>query len=155
MTAIKATFSDFKLIKTRKVAQLILEVPIEQANAALAALGGVPQFDSEQWVGIAPISQEAASRGEVEVPPSKKEITLAQRAGMLCQDGLFQKFILQGVDKSVLEGSTNISESAANALRYECDVVSRADIKEGTSAGEAFSVLLTEYDAWRGRIGRP
>ena len=38
MTAIKATFSDFKLIKGRKVAQLIFEVPIEATDAALAAL---------------------------------------------------------------------------------------------------------------------
>jgi hypothetical protein len=36
--AIKGTFSDFKLIKTRKLAQLIIEIPIELADSALAAL---------------------------------------------------------------------------------------------------------------------
>ncbi|KKK70065.1 hypothetical protein LCGC14_2927740, partial [marine sediment metagenome] len=35
---IRAVKSDFKLVKGRKVAQIILEVPIEQANVALAAL---------------------------------------------------------------------------------------------------------------------
>ena len=43
MAAIKATFSDFKLIKTRKVAQLVMEIPVEQADAALKALGGLHQ----------------------------------------------------------------------------------------------------------------
>ncbi len=40
MTPICATFSDFRLVKGRKVCQLVCEVPLEQADAALAALGG-------------------------------------------------------------------------------------------------------------------
>jgi hypothetical protein len=51
--AIQASFSDFRLIKGRKTAQLILEIPIEGADAALAALGGIPQPHSERWVGVA------------------------------------------------------------------------------------------------------
>jgi hypothetical protein len=41
--AIQASFADFRLIKGRKQAQIILEIPIEGADAALAALGGIPQ----------------------------------------------------------------------------------------------------------------
>ena len=37
------TFSDFKIVRGRKVAQLVIEVPLEKANEVLAALGGVPQ----------------------------------------------------------------------------------------------------------------
>jgi hypothetical protein len=48
VAAIKATFSDFRLIKGRKQAQLVLEVPIEQADNALAALGGIPQPHSDR-----------------------------------------------------------------------------------------------------------
>jgi hypothetical protein len=41
--ATQGTFSDFRLIKGRKVCQIVIEVPIEQADQALAALGGLPQ----------------------------------------------------------------------------------------------------------------
>jgi hypothetical protein len=51
--AIQASFADFRLIKGRKTAQIILEIPIEGADAALAALGGIPQPHSERWVGVA------------------------------------------------------------------------------------------------------
>jgi hypothetical protein len=47
--AVKATFSDFRLIKGRKQAQLVLEIPIEEADRALAALGGIPQPQSDHW----------------------------------------------------------------------------------------------------------
>jgi predicted metalloenzyme YecM len=39
----QGTFADFRLIKGRKVCQIVIEVPIEQADQALAALGGLPQ----------------------------------------------------------------------------------------------------------------
>lgn len=58
MTAICASFADFKLIKGRKVCQLVCEVPLEQADAALAALGGLPNPHAERWVGIAPLTEQ-------------------------------------------------------------------------------------------------
>ena len=58
MTAICASFADFKLIKGRKVCQLVCEVPLEQAGAALAALGGLPNPHAERWVGIAPLKEQ-------------------------------------------------------------------------------------------------
>jgi hypothetical protein len=57
-SAIKATFADFKIVKTRKLAQLIFEIPIEQADSALAALGGIPRSDAERWVAIALLVQQ-------------------------------------------------------------------------------------------------
>ena len=56
MTAVRGCFADFKTVKTRGVCQLIIEVPIESADHALAVLGGVPQAKAEQWVGIAPVT---------------------------------------------------------------------------------------------------
>lgn len=58
MSAICASFADFKLIKGRKVCQLVCEVPLEQADAALAALGGLPNPHAERWVGIAPLTEQ-------------------------------------------------------------------------------------------------
>jgi hypothetical protein len=70
MSALRAAFADFKLVRTRGVAQLVMEVPIEEADAALALLGGVPKAAAEKWVGIAPL---LASDGDRETSPEKPE----------------------------------------------------------------------------------
>lgn len=141
MTAIQATFADFKVIKGRKVAQLVMEVPLEGANHALQALGGVPQPQSEQWVGIAPIA--AQERPE----PEKKPMSLAQKAGMLCQTPLFWDFCVEQCNAAQAD-----TPHATAAVRYLCGVVSRSNIKEGTAAGDKFKAIMADYDAWRGAI---
>ena len=54
--AILATFSDFALVRSRKVARLIFEVPIEQAKKALDTLG-MPDPAGETWCGIARVQK--------------------------------------------------------------------------------------------------
>lgn len=51
--AFSATYSDLKVVKTRKVAQFIFEVPLEAAGHALNVLGGMPLPMEERWVAIA------------------------------------------------------------------------------------------------------
>lgn len=53
MTAFQATYSDWKLIRTRRVVQIVLEVPVEQADQAYKVLGGMPLSGEETWVGVA------------------------------------------------------------------------------------------------------
>ena len=53
---IKGTYSDFKLIKTRNVVQMIIEVPIEQANQITTKFG-MPQPNEEKWVAVALIKR--------------------------------------------------------------------------------------------------
>ena len=60
MTAFQATYSDFKLVKTRKVVQIVLEVPLEAAGHAYNVLGGMPTFGNEQWFAVARLIKEAA-----------------------------------------------------------------------------------------------
>lgn len=71
MTAIAAAFADFRPVKSRGVYQIILEVPAENANAVLIALGGVPVFGSEQWVGVAPLkAKPEPEKPKAEEPPA-------------------------------------------------------------------------------------
>jgi hypothetical protein len=51
--AFSASYSDFKIVKTRDAAQFIFEVPLKAADHALKVLGGVPQPMEERWVAIA------------------------------------------------------------------------------------------------------
>lgn len=96
-------FSDFKLVKTRSVAQLVLEVPIEQADAALAALGGLPRPGSEVWVAIARIQETAPAQVQQSQRAVHQEIIRpkldwwdkppSQRAALRCQDVRFHKWL--------------------------------------------------------------
>lgn len=70
MTPICASFSDFKLIKGRKVCQLVCEVPLEQADAALIALGGLPNPHAERWVGIVPLKAQPQGQDNSGSAPS-------------------------------------------------------------------------------------
>src|SRR3954471_1246437 len=84
----QGTFADFRLIKGRKVAQLVFEVPIEQADQALAALGGLPQPATEAWVALARLETKA------KVTSIKTDNTkLSLEAVMRCKEPAFQAFL--------------------------------------------------------------
>jgi hypothetical protein len=51
--AFSATYSDWRVVKGRKVVQIILEVPLEAAGHAYNVLGGMPTFGAEQWFAVA------------------------------------------------------------------------------------------------------
>ena len=117
MTAIRATYSDLKLVKTRKVLQLIFEVPIEEADNALRVLGGMPRADAETWVGIALITEEAATRPTDKPRKAWADLTPTQQAGIRCSDVDFQAWL----------GCFD-AEEAAVKVRSHCGVKSRSDI---------------------------
>ena len=51
--AFSATYSDWKVVKTRRVVQIVFEVPLEAAGHAYNVLGGMPRFEKEEWFAIA------------------------------------------------------------------------------------------------------
>ena len=52
----QGTYSDFKIIKSRNVAQVIIEIPLEIANDFISMFG-VPRPDEEIWVAIAELNR--------------------------------------------------------------------------------------------------
>lgn len=142
--AISATFSDFRLVKGRKVAQLVFEVPLESADAALETLGGLPRPDREAHCGIARLAKkpETPSRPERTTGPIP---TLAQRVAIKCQDADFRRFLAIGWDGvAVLDVA-----SAAADVRDICGVSSRSEIVPGSEAARKWEALEAEYIAWR------
>ena len=136
--ATRATFSDFRLIKTRKVAQLVFEVPIEEADGALHALGGLPRSDDERWCGIARLQEKAPVAPSPRDPARSAQAKEAYRgkdegeravvrAGLLCKDPEFQKWC----------GSVDEEESA-KWLRYVLTVRSRQEIANSDKALKNF-----------------
>ena len=54
--AFKGTYADWKLVKTRGVVQIIVEVPLAESDDAYEILGGMPNPAQERWVAIAAIN---------------------------------------------------------------------------------------------------
>ena len=145
--AFQATYSDWRLIKSRKVVQVVLEIPIEAANAAYHVLGGMPDPSKSVWCGVARLNANgdgtaSPSGGEAVTPaggglPARPERKLSQQAGTCCSDPRFQKW-LGAVDR----------DEAANIVRQRCGVARRSEIISGTPAGELWSRMYVRFRIW-------
>jgi hypothetical protein len=137
--ALSGTFSDFRIVRGRKVAQILVEIPVERADEALRVLGGIPQPHTERWVAIARL--EPDMKADAEPKPRRKlhEMSLAQQAALLCNDQAFQQFIVE---------EYNAADAAA-WVRDWCGVKSRADILPDTEAAQHFKQLRDDFYLWR------
>lgn len=149
MDAFQATYSDFKLVKTRKVVQIVLEVPVEHANIVLDVLGGMPDPSKESWVGVALIRPDAAKpqpavqprlavakRDWRDVPPS-------QQAGIRCDEPVFAAFLKENYPDEWHE-----SQEAAECVRLICAVESRSMLNEGAHR-VIWTQLNSQFEAWK------
>lgn len=134
--AIKATFSDFRIVKGRKVAQLVLEVPLEQADAALDTLGGLPMPDRERWVALARLTDEAARKPDARerYAASDEAKQAVMRAGIYASDPEFHRWCNADGEKS-----------AIRFIREQCAVKSRADIAADPEALQRFLAMEGRY----------
>jgi hypothetical protein len=143
--AIKATFSDFRLIKGRKQAQLVLEIPIEEADRALAALGGIPQPQSDHWVAVARLNGVAKSEPEPKEKRRWEDLKLSMQASIRCNEPAFWKFL-----ESDMRGAGNIqnAEDAAAFVRMFCRIDSRSSLNTNPSAALDWRGIEAQYKAW-------
>jgi hypothetical protein len=148
---IKATLADFKIIRGRKCAQFVFELPLEAADEALTALGGLPRPDAERWFGIVALdmskpASERPSESEKARTPFR-DLPPAQQAAMRCNEPDFRRFLAQREKfKGVLMLDT---EMAADCVREICDVHSRSHLNDQPAAAARWRALDTEYFAWQ------
>ena len=136
LAATKGTFADFRLVKTRKVCQIFLEIPIEAADAALAALGGLPRSDQETWVAIARLDlSKAPDESTAKEHRIFCDLPGPTQAAIKCKDPLFRKFM----------NASDVDECALLVRKY-CLVTSRSDIIIGSSHGDLWIDLLREFE---------
>jgi hypothetical protein len=161
MTAFRATFADMKLVKTRQVAQLIFEIPIEDFDAAYEVLGGMPVPAKERWFGIAaiksPEEKEARAKPRQSNPPSPhpdgaarpkmdwRDMQPAAQAGIRCGEPSFQTFLKEEYyphwSKSDLD--------AAVCVRLICGVESRSELGTNQKARVLWHQLDSQFQAWK------
>lgn len=85
--AIQGNYADFKLVKTRSVCQLVIEVPIERAEQAIKAFG-IPQPGTEIPVAVARIKPVAKQESE----KPKRERSRAEWSGIRCCDPVWREW---------------------------------------------------------------
>lgn len=143
--AIRATYSDMRFVKGRKVVQILLEAPIEEAPNVVALLG-TPNPASEIWVAVARLGNPVSVPEQA--PPKEKrrfsELPPAQQAALKCQDESFQRFIRERVPEWPVMGEDGVAE----VVRRVCGVKSRSELNNSPDAAESWRILLGEYSEW-------
>ena len=134
---IQGTYADFKIVKTRNVAQMIVEIPLESAQEAINIFG-VPNPSVEQWVAIAVLHSNVVQRNE-------DAVNAIKQAGMLCKSESFGKFLQA---KFVPEVTPEQPESIADGLRKVLGIKSRTEFHQNDDARIAFNRIKGEYDQW-------
>ena len=157
--AFQATFTDWRLIKGRKVVQIVFEVSIEAADAAYHVLGGMPDPGASVWCAVARLitdERKVVSHALTDTPnatatekpalpaaPAARVNRLTRLAGICCNDARFWRFLTEH------EMPVRNNGEAATAVRLICHVGSRREIISGTQAGDAWDELYSKFVAWR------
>ena len=148
--AIRATYSDFKLVRTRKVAQLVFEVPIEGAEAIVNTLG-LPRSDTDLWVAIARLQDVPTpqQRNEMQRIAQSEEPKVAdpmvREAGMLAKDPRFRKWVAECVGDGQMCGEAD----AAEFIRHHCGIESRRELSTNPKARAKWVKLRGDFYAER------
>ena len=143
--AFSGDYVDLRFVKSRKVAQVVIELPIEQAAAFVASFGapnpatGVPVALARLDGGVQEQSPPAKEKRRfTELPPS-------QQAAMRCNEPEFQRFLAGYCDIKQVPDST----LAAALVRSHCGVESRADLDRITDAADMWRSIDADYFAWQ------
>jgi hypothetical protein len=148
--AFRACYADWKLIKTRSVIQVIMEIPIHDADAAYRVLGGMPAPASERWFGIAALATgHAKPQPVVDKPPAGakrdwRDIPPAQQAGIRCDEPAFVAFL-----KEERADDWHEANDATKCVRLICGVSSRSELATNQAARVIWHQLDTQYGAWK------
>lgn len=145
--AIRGTYADFKLVKTRQVAQIIIEVPLERAKEVIDLLG-LPDYGAEQWVAIAPLETEAVeSRAKSAYRDKTPGEQAVARAAILCGKAAFQTWMrvrAQPDQAGWLDGQDH-ETCTVTRLREAIGVVSRAEIATSDTALATYLAIEGQY----------
>lgn len=162
MTAFRATYSDWKLIKTRGVVQVVMEVPLADADAAYDVLGGMPVHGKERWFGIAALkstAEESRAKPRQDSPPSShpggakrdwRAVPFSQQAGIRINEPTFAAYLRE-------EHPNEWHETGdANAcIKLICSISSKRELMTSPKRAVLWHQIDTEYQAWlaKERVG--
>lgn len=138
---ISGDFATFRHVQGRKVLQLVIEVPAEAASSVFSAFG-YPGSGNPIPVAVARLVPQPIAKPDNDKPRTPfHQLPLSQQAAMRCDEIGFRAFIRER------GGNAADADEAASFVRLHCNVRSRADIIEGTTAGDRWKELDADYYA--------
>lgn len=160
---IDGDYADLRFVKSRSVAQMVVEFPIER-GAELVKMFGAPIPGEPVRVAVARLvegsvaqldehrASNAKDAGSNPVGAAKRswsEISLAQQAGIRCGEPAFWTYLSQlsdeaGTNKPLIESA----DKAADYVRLACQVHSRADLDKSAQSRRAWRDIDLGYQAW-------
>ena len=138
--AFAGTYSDLRFVKSRKVAQVVIELPIEQANRFLQAFGA-PDPSSESWVAIARLNHAPETEETVESEKPRRQwdsLRPSARAAILCGETAFLAFL-----------KVRSKEEATEKLKNHCGVSSRKEFDADETKRMMFELVERDFEKWR------
>ena len=164
---IQGTFADLKSVKTRSVVQMVVEIPIEQAEQVIKAFG-FPQPGAEIAVAVARLDPEKAKAAPAPPEKPKKrfhELPLSQQAALRCQDEQFTIFLHNKFTQAFKDALLNLDSGwtefrSVPRDRYKdiarkmvcelCAVVSRREFDTDDAGAALWVGLNNRYEQWAG-----
>lgn len=143
-SAFRATYSDWKLVKTRGVVQVVMEVPLADADKAYEVLGGMPDPSSEQWFGIAALRDQLPKQIE-KGKRDWRHLLPQEQAGIRCEEIAFGVFL----DEEYPEEWHESMHDTAECVRLLCGVKSRSELTTNSAARTIWHQLDDKYQAWK------
>ena len=141
----KGTYSDIKNVRSRKVTQIIVEIPIEQYADFVKVFGG-PDPAEEKWIALAllkDVSRETSNekRKFEDLPPT-------QQAALACKREAFQTYC-GGFDECT-NGAYNcaLEDDVADFVRVRCGIESRAELNTNEHAAAKWEQLYHNFTFW-------
>lgn len=164
--AIAGTFANIVPVKTRSTVQIIIEIPVEAADAALKALGGYPQPGKEVPVAVARLHANSVPKnitdnitGDPEPEPVAKQdkrawadLAPSVQAALRCKDVAFQDWCAEHCPPGWLDNYVEREALAADWVRDVCSVETRAALSVEPEAKAAWGMMNLQFEQDTGRM---
>jgi hypothetical protein len=150
---IRAEFTDYRPVKTRKTLILSFEIPAEEQGAAFAALG-YPVMGSSIWVAIArlqegagaPVPEKPAEPAPVETPKRKRSIrdfAPSQQAAMMCDANIDFRLWLTGNEVAISRLTAGLAD---RTLKTKLGISSKRELDSDPDKAAAWDRILTSFE---------
>jgi hypothetical protein len=153
----KGDYTQLKFYPSRGVCAVTVEIPLEEGTAFVAAFGtplpksGIPIALARLNKGTEAVSEVATVEGKAAQQAREQELKggpLAKRAGILCGENVFSRFLIE-TKRAYFNGVSYPKDSdVADFVREYCGVESRAELDHDPEAAKLFHDLEASYRVW-------
>lgn len=147
--AFQGSYSDMKFIKSRSVVQIVIELPIEQAAAFVAAFGA-PDPAKECPVALARLDIAKPAQEPAKAKKAWADLPPSQQAAIRCEEGAFQTYVthVMRIERQHMPDDESPSDRATRYIRKVCGVRSRSEIYAGSEAEKDWRMIERAYAGW-------